>query len=78
MSAPNLGSKTAPKGVPKLDQFWNPLAPPLSGLGIAISYSYWNVYRAVGQCFLGDAGVKLYADDELAVMKNWHIVIVLQ
>jgi len=37
-----------------------------------------NVYRAVGQCFPGDAGVKLYADDELEVMKTWHIVIVLQ
>ena len=37
-----------------------------------------HVYRAVGQCLPGDAGMKLYADHELAVMKYWHIMIVLQ
>ena len=30
-----LGSKSSQKGVPKLDQFWNPLAPHLRGLGFA-------------------------------------------
>ena len=36
-----------------------------------------NVYRAVGQAIPGDRGVKLYADHELIVWKNWHIMIVL-
>ena len=31
-----LGSKSSQKGVPKLDQFWNPLAPHLRGPGGAI------------------------------------------
>ena len=31
-----LGFKSSQKGVPKLDQFWNPLAPPLRGPGGAI------------------------------------------
>ena len=31
-----LGSKSSQKGVPKLDQFWNPLPPPLRGPGVAI------------------------------------------
>ena len=31
-----LGSKSSQKGVPKLDQFWNPSAPALRGRNDAI------------------------------------------
>ena len=31
-----LGSKSSQKGVPKLDQFWNPSTPHLRGPGVAI------------------------------------------
>ena len=31
-----LGSKSSQKGVPKLDQFWNPLPPHKRGPGEAI------------------------------------------
>ena len=31
-----LGTKSSQKGVPKLDQFWNPLAPAKRGPGVAI------------------------------------------
>ena len=31
-----LEPKSSKKGVPKLDQFWNPLAPALRGPGVAI------------------------------------------
>ena len=46
-----FGSKSSQKGVPKLDQFWNPLPPALRGpndviLGIKREWwnchSYWN------------------------------------
>ena len=37
-----------------------------------------NVYRAVGQSVPGEGAVRLYADHEMSVMRNWHIVIVLQ
>ena len=49
-----LGSKSSQKGVPKLDQFWNPLPPALRGPGVAIlqikrecckSYCDWNYIR---------------------------------